>query len=414
MVLIRVLSKPQMGTYALFLTVTTVFEMTKTGLLKNAHVRYVTNQLEEKSEIASSSMLINLTISFLFIGFVLLCGPWLGRALHTGPDLAMMLRWYIPAILLLVFFAHLEAVQQSHLDFKGVFAGYIVRQVTFFALIAGSLLLHTGLGLEQVAIFLAISVAAGTLVLYGYSRPYLFHRFNPTLTWVKRILGYGKFVFASGAVSNVFQNLDQFMMGTFLSSSAVATYYAATRINVVLDTPSFAAADILFPKSARASVDEGPDKVRYLFEKMVGILMAFTVPVSIVIILFPKVILYIVAGRAYLDAAPVLQLYMIAGLARPMQNQAANLLNSIGKPQVTLWMNILALAINLSINYLLLVKIGFYGAALGTSISSVLIVIVWYFLMRKQIGFDLRTTYGYAVETYRTIFTRGKGLLKSA
>jgi lipopolysaccharide exporter len=411
-ILVRVVPKPQMGVWELFLTVTTIFEMTKTGLLKNAHVRYVTNELEEKSEIASSSVVINLAISLLFIILVILFAPWLSNIFKVRQELAMMLRWYIPGILMLVYFAHLEAVQQSHLDFKGVFAGYLVRQVVFFVLITGSWLLHYVFTLWDVVIYQLISIFLGTITLYFYSRPYLYHRFNPTWVWIKRILSYGKFIFASGAVSNIFQNLDKIMTGTFLSSSAVASYGAAARMNIFLDTPSFAAADILFPKSSRASVEEGTEKVRYLFERMVGVLMSFTVPLSIFIILFPRPIILLIAGRQYLDAAPILQLYMIAGLARPLHNQAANLLNSIGKPAITLWMNALALVVNLGINYLLLKSIGFYGAALGTSISSITILIVWYFLMRRLIGFSPRSTYEYMIGTYKTVWNQGMKMLR--
>ncbi len=411
-VLVRSLSKAQMDTWALFLAVTTVFEMTKTGLLKNAHVRYVTNEMDEKSAIASSSILINLAISTLFILLVLIFGPYVSLKLDKGMDLYKMLLWYIPGILMLVYFAHLEAVQQSHLDFKGVFAGYIVRQVVFFACITGTLIVDKFFNLKLVVIYQLISIATGTLVMYLYSRPYLFHRFNPSWNWVKRILNYGKFVFASGAVSNIFQNLDKFMMGTFMKvPGQVASYDNAGRLNVFLDTPSFAAADILFPKSSKALAEEGPDKVRYLFEKMVGILMSFTVPISIFFILFPRLILYIISGNRYLNAAPIVQLYMIAGIARPFHNQSANLLNSIGKPQITLYMNLLALTFNLGLNWYLLNKIGFYGAAWGTSISSVLILIVWVFLMRQQIGFDWRSVGKYMMETYRMVFSKGRAIL---
>ena len=56
------LTKDQMGAWALFLAITTVFETTKTSLLKNAHIRYVstTDAEKEKTTIASSSLLINI------------------------------------------------------------------------------------------------------------------------------------------------------------------------------------------------------------------------------------------------------------------------------------------------------------------------------------------------------------------
>jgi len=59
-----------MGLWAFFLVVTTLFETTKSYLLKNAHIKFVGNNNLEKASIASSSIIINATITALFIGFL--------------------------------------------------------------------------------------------------------------------------------------------------------------------------------------------------------------------------------------------------------------------------------------------------------------------------------------------------------
>jgi lipopolysaccharide exporter len=413
-VLIRTLSKPEMGAWGLFLAITTIFEQTKVGLLKNAHIRYVSSSDEhsEKSAIASSSFLINASIAGLFILLIVLFSDWASARLHTGMELASMLKWFIPGLICMVFFSHLEAIQQSFLDFKGVFAGYFVRQVVFFLCIAGCLVLRIHYSLIDVVLFQSLGFLVGTLVIYYYSRRYLEYRFNPTVAWVKRILGYGKYIFASGAISNVFSNLDQLMTGTFMTSTVVADYSTANRINSLLDIPSYAAADIIFPKSARASVEEGLEKVRYLFERMVGILLSFSTPIALFIIIFPRLVIWLIAGSNYLSAAPILQLYMITGLIRPMQNQSANLLNSIGKQAVAFWMNSAALAVNLAINYVLLKTIGYYGAAVGSTLSYSLGLIGWYFIMRRLIGFQPRNIGKYMLETYLAIYSFGMQLIR--
>ena len=413
-VLIRTLSKPQMGAWALFLVVTTIFEQTKTGLLKNAHIRYVSssNEPDEKSAIASSSLVINAGITALFILLICLFSDWASFRLHTGTELASMLKWFIPGLICMVFFSHLEAIQQSFLDFKGVFAGYFVRQIVFFLCIAGCLVLHIHYSLLNVVLYQSIGFLLGTLVIFYYSRRYLEYRFNPTVAWVKRILSYGKYIFASGAISNIFSNLDQLMTGTFMSSTVVAYYNTALRINVLLDIPSYAAADIIFPKSARASVEEGAEKVRYLFERMVGILLSFSTPIALFIIIFPRLVIWLIAGSSYLAAAPILQLYMITGLIRPMQNQSANLLNSIGKQAIGFWMNTFALAANLLINYACLKTIGFYGAAVGSTLSYSLALVAWYFLMRRIIGFNPRNILKYMLESYLMIYSFAMQLIR--
>jgi len=413
MVLIRELTKAQMGTWALFLTIITLFEATKAGLLKNAHIMYVSSSEDEheKSAIASSSFLINVLISALFIVLILFFSNWLGIKLHSGMDLGVMLRWFIPGLICMIFFSHFEAIQQSFLDFKGVFAGYMVRQVVFFIIIIIHLFLHIGFTLKDLAIYQSISVLLGTIVIYLYTRKYLSYRFKVQREWVNKIFNYGKYVFGSGLIINIFANFDQLMTATFMSSSFVAYYNVALRINGFIDIPSYAAAQIIFPKTAKASVEEGTEKVRYLYERIVGILLSFTTPIALFIIIFPKFIVTIIAGAQYLAAVPILQLYMILGLLRPMQNQAANTLNSIGKPQLCFKLDALGLIMNLGINYICLTIFGFYGAAIGTFITCSITTIIWYFVMKKEIGLNLPSVGYHVVNSYKMAYVEARNIL---
>ncbi|MGB3006852.1 MAG: oligosaccharide flippase family protein [Chitinophagaceae bacterium] len=327
MILIRTLPKPEMGVWILFLIITSIFETTKTSLIKNAHIRFVSSidDNTEKTAIASSSLVINAFITTLFILFILFFSGWLSSWLKTGIELSRMLIWFIPGLTGMIFFSHFEAIQQSHLDFKGVFAGNFIRQLIFFGIIIFHFLSKTSFSLAHLALYQGGSIIAGTIVLYIYSKKYLLHIFDPTVAWVKKILGYGGYIFSSGIISNIVANIDQIMIAKFLSSSSVAYYGTASRINLLVDIPSYAASEIIFPKAARASMEEGKGKVRYLYERMVAILLCFTTPAAIFIILFPKFVILIIAGSSFYAAAPILQLYMFTGLLRPMQNQAANL-----------------------------------------------------------------------------------------
>jgi len=114
----------------------------------------------------------------------------------------------------------------------------------------------------------------------------------------------------------------------------------------------------------------------------------------------------IISGHQYAAAAPILQLYMLTGLLRPVQNQAANLMNSIGKAKLVFVMNTATLGSMLVINYICLKYLGFYGAALGTLIATMLSFIAWYFIMRKEIDLNLAKVYYYSKDTYKSVYTQ--------
>ena len=410
----RGLTVAEMGIYALFQIVITNFELAKSSLLKSAHIKFMSmnEDVAEKTRIASSSLMVNSLITVLFIALVLMFSQVLGQLLHTGPMLEEMLFWYIPGLIGMVFFSHLEATQQGHLDFKGVFAGYFARQVSFFVLILVQVVSGRPLRLTDVAVYLSGSVILGTIVLYVNTRKYLRHRWDYEGRWTRRLLGFGGYIFGAGVVSNIYLSLDQVMTAAVLQSTAgVGEYNAATRLNQFLDTPSIAAAEVLFPKAAKAAAQEGTGKVRYLFERMVSVLLCFTIPVAAVFVIIPGLVIRMILGPGYVIAAPILQLYMISGVLRPVQIQAANVLNSIGKPRLVFILNTGYLAANLGISYVCLVTIGFYGAAIGSVITFWLGSVVWYAVLRKQIGFQLapvfqymreylRMGYGYAVRLF--------------
>ncbi len=412
-ILIRSLDKHQMGTWALFLIVTTVFEVSKTNLLKNAHIRFTTSSSdpEARSGIASSSMVINALISIGFIALIVLFSGPLSRALNAGDDLALMLQWFIPGLILMIFFAHLEAVQQAHMDFKGVFAGYFIRQISFFLLLVYHFITKEPITIINLAIYQSISIFLGVVVIFLFSRKYLLFRFNPSRFWMKKIMGYGGYIFGSGFLSNIFANMDQILTAYFLLPADVAHYNAAQRINQFIDVPSFAAAEILFPKVSQASAEEGTTRVKYLYERMVAILLSFTIPAALFIICFPHFVINIIAGREYGAAALILQIYMVLGLLRPMQNQAANILNSIGKPELCFYLNGIFMFVNLGINYACLKQFGFYGAAIGTLITCLLGFVAWYVIMKKHIGFEMGQIFKYILETYKMIYTQALNLI---
>lgn len=396
-----------MGVWAFFLVVTTLFETTKSSLLKNAHIKFVGNKKEEKTGVASSSLLLNGTINVLFILFLFLFSGKLSSWLGSGIELEQMLKWFTPGMIFLVFFSHFEAVAQSHLDFKSVFAGYFTRQVVFFLLILSNTVLKIHFSLIEVVTYQTISIFCGTIVIFLFSKKHLLYVFNPSVKWIKELLGFGGYIFGIAITSNIFSNLDQLMIGRFTSSkSMVANYNSATRISALVDIPSFAAAEILLPKVSQVDLNKGFYEVTYMYERMVAVLLSFTTPVALFIFFFPKLIITLIAGQQYIDAAFILQMYMLSALVKPIQNQAANIFLYIGKARLCFLINLIFLGVNCGLNYLCLIKLGPYGAAIGNAIRCILATIIWYILIQKSIDVNYRNIVKYSIDTYKAVYSK--------
>lgn len=387
LILVRIMNKEEIGTWALFLGISTTFELTKTALLKNGIITFY-HSTNKKSEVLSSGLLLNFAYSIISIILILLVGELIARYLKSE-ELSTMLRIYIISILLLVYFSHFEYIQQSNLSFFGSFVSYTIRQGTFFLLILITFILNRRTTLNELVYFQNVSLLLAVLTSFFLTRRFLNYKFFPRKKMIKDIFNYGKYIFTSGVLSNIFGNLDRYMIAGMINNTFVAYYDLSARINNMIDVPTFALADVLFPKSVIAEKEEGISKVRKIFETTTAGVVAMLIPISILIIIFNKIIIKVLAGSNYLSASSIIIVSMLYAPLRPIQNQACNVLNSINKPQITLQINIIFLVLNILFDYVFIRSFGYIGAAIGSMLVTVVGANIAVLLLHKYTGTNI-------------------------
>ena len=399
-----------MGIWAIFMVIITVYELSKNGLLKSAHIRFVSTSKDEneKKKIAWSSLVINLSIALLLILFILIFSRNLSGWLNTGEELSNLLIFFIPGICIMVFYSHYEAVQQSYLDFKSLFYGNIVRQSSFFFAILYDHLTNTEVTLNTILLYHTISILLGGITLFIVGYKYLSFKIEPSFAWIKEIIKYGKYILGSSIISNIYSNIDQLMTSKFLSPVIVSYYSTATRISGIIDIPINSAADVLFPKMAQASTNEDSNKVKYFLEKTIALLLCLIIPTTIFIIIFSKLIVQIIAGSMYTEASFILQIYVIRMTIGIFQHQSANTLISIGKSKLHFLLNSIGFVLKIIITYFCLKYFGFYGAAIGSLIMPSLNFVLWAIVMKKQIDVNFKNIYRYMLDFYKDLISKIK------
>ena len=71
---------------------------------------------------------------------------------------------------------------------------------------------------------------------------------------------FGKYIFGTNVFSSLGRSADQFISAGLISADVVAYYNVVARINNMMDVPSFAIADVFFPKNVEAMVTSGRKK----------------------------------------------------------------------------------------------------------------------------------------------------------
>ncbi|MGB8191085.1 MAG: oligosaccharide flippase family protein [Chitinophagaceae bacterium] len=415
-ILVRHITPEENGVWSLFLTIVTLIEVIKQGLLRNPLIKFLGMPENNKDVVQSTVIVINLAFSLLIILLVALAGTVIAAFLKT-PYLYDLLLWNTLFILLLVPFNHCEVLLQAHFKYQQIFLAYFLRQGLF--MIGVVLLVYVFpqyLNLVNLVIIQIVSLLAGTVLIFISSRSLLPKKLQFSLELTKSILHFGKYVFGTNVFSNISRFADHFVTANAiadptLGKTYVSYYNAVGRINNLIDMPSVAVADVLFPKNVQALANEGINKVKYYFERMVGSIISIVLPASILIMLLPKLTLLVIAGQQYVEAANILRIVMIIAILRPFFYQFGATMDAIGKPQLNFWYNLLLMALNFSLTYLGLYLIGRDGAAWALVIHHFISLMIVYQVLKKHVNIEMRNIAGFVIENYRQMFAMAKRIL---
>lgn len=397
----------EMGIWALFLTIFSLIENTKQGLLRNPMIKFLSEPgyVNHRNKVQSSSLISNILFSTIVVGLLFFGGRFFAGLLNV-PELYQLFQLGILIIIVLIPFNHLEVLLQAHFRFKAIFYGYLCRQ-GFFMISVIILLLHNKqvLTLINLVKLQIISQSLGTVILLYFARKYLYRRFETDKRTMLLMFNYGKYVFGTNVFSSMGKSADQFITARLISADVVAYYNIVARINNLMDVPSFAIADVLFPKNVEAMATSGPEKVRYYFERMVGTILSILIPLSILIFLLPHFFISILAGSRYYSAIPILQIVILFSILRPFSYQFGTTMDAIGKPALNFWVNLLVMILNYGFMYFGLRYTGWLGAAYGADAAAIVSFLIMYFVLKKVVGIQIRETIKWIWKSYVEILS---------
>jgi lipopolysaccharide exporter len=403
-----------MGIWALFLAIFSLIENVKQGLLRNPMIKFLSEPeyVNHRNKVQSASLLTSILFSILVICLLFFGGSMLANWLNT-PELYPLLIYGIGIIVMLIPFNHFEVLLQAHFKFKAIFYGYLCRQGIFTLSIV--ILLIIDKSVLTLVNLVKLQIAGqffGTGVLMFFAKGYFYRKFDTDKTTLSRMFHFGKYIFGTNVFAALGRSADQFISAGLISADVVAYYNVVARINNVMDVPSVAIADVLFPKNVEAMVTSGTEKVRYYFERMVGSIISILAPISILIFIIPQVFIRLLAGTKYYAAIPILQIVILFSFLRPFSFQFGTTMDAIGKPRINFWVNLLTMCLNFGLMYLGLRYTGWLGAAYGAVVSGILSFMIMYSVLNKQIGVRLVETFRYVGFAYREMYTKAKKAIK--
>jgi O-antigen/teichoic acid export membrane protein len=388
--LIRTMPQAEFGTWALYLTITTIIETSRNGLIQNALIKLIFSSAPENlDKIVTASWIINIFYSLLIFVILVSFGGYAGM-IFDAPELQTMFVYYGISLFLLIPFSQFNFIQQAKFSFSGIFWSTATRQGLLF--VGVLILCFSGLDFDPRTLVLvqAGCTFAGLMVAYFSAKKYYTYGFAADRNAVKEVFAFGKYVMGTNLCSLFFKSIDQLMVGSFFNTSAAALYNSAIRLSNLIEYPTTAIAEVVYPKSAEKYTEGKEASAKNMFEKSVGLTMALTLPAVIFTFLLADWIIYIIAGPAYAESANILRITILFGVFTPFFRQFGISMDSSGRPQTNFIVLLASVPINLVCNFVGLRAWGILGAAFGTLLSYAIVNVICYTLMVRIFRIEIK------------------------
>jgi lipopolysaccharide exporter len=388
MILWRSMTKAEVGTWGVFLLVTALVEMTRSGMIQNALMRFIAQNADKDTElghIQTSALVLSVMFSIVST-FLLFVSLGFMASKLDAPQLVEIFPIYFLINFVMIAFYHANYVQQANLEFRGIFWSTFYYRGLPFAWAVYCIATGSTLYLKHLAIAMLVGATIGALVSAKFAFPYFRIAKQISKAWLGKMLSYGKYVLGTNLSTMIYKNIDRVAVGSVIGTEAFAIYDAAAKITQMVEVPSFSMAAVVFPQSSRAMHEQGTEGVKQLYERSVAAILAFILPFIVACLLFAEPIVRILAGPEYIDSAGILRLTALFALFLPFAVQFGTILDSTGKPHTNFWYTTFTAVLNLGLSFVFVRKFGLYGGAYATLLSY----IVSFVLMQRVLGKEYR------------------------
>lgn len=397
------MSKEDFGVWSLFLTVTTIVEMSRNGLIQNALIKLLHSHNQEfENKIITASWIINGIYTLVVYGLLLLLSEFALQFLGMY-SLKLMFIYFGLSMVFLIPISQFNYLQQARLSFDGVFWTAIVRQGIFFLIVLFIYIFKLPVSVTSLVWIQACCTVAGLVVAYFTARKYMIHRYCWDKDITLKVFTFGKYVMGTNLASLLFKSIDQFSVGYFLNASSVALYSSAIRLSNLIEYPATSVAEVVYPYSTSKIQKDGEQVAKGIYEKSVGITLLITIPIVVITLLFSDWIIYLIAGESYSQSSAILRVTILFGLLTPFNRQFGLLMDSSNRPHLNFALLVFALVINVIMNLIFIHFFGLIGAAYGTLLSYLVISIIGHFILVHYFNVSMHNVLMYMIYYLRQL-----------
>lgn len=202
--------------------------------------------------------------------------------------------------------------------------------------------------------------------------------------------------FAMACATQVYLNLDGIMLGFMTDEVDVGYYDAAVKLKTILVSIVTSLGSVLLPRASYYVENKQMDEFRKITAKALHFVWIFATPLMIFFIIFAKEGLLFITNTEFLPAVPAMQIIIPTILFIGISNiLGIQVLVPIGKEKIVLYSEIGGAVVDLILNLIFIPKFKAAGAALGTTVAELVVVLIQaYFMRQLKDTIDIKCVFG--------------------
>ena len=352
MLLARLLSVADFGLWAFFLSVFTMFDMLRSGLLSSATIKYYTEGQEAHELVQIEKSVLQLSTAVTFLSFLFPLVYFVFGFQNAKPELYTLAVGVVPLSFVSILPTLATWIAQAKQNFRVILRIRMIIQLTFFLVIASGYIWPIDLELVFYGYCLSYALAALWVLFTG--RVKLMLLFGPLGTWCKRIVKFGGYSMGTLLGSNLLRNSDTYIIMAFLNEASVAIYNVPNRIMGLLDIPiqAFSSAD--YPRLVSLIEKKQFSELQTSFNKGLGISLLVVWPAAILVFFAAKWIVVLIAGIQYENSYLIMRIFAIYAMLLPLDRYTGLMLDALGIPKRNMAKVVLMLVANVVLDIVVL------------------------------------------------------------
>jgi O-antigen/teichoic acid export membrane protein len=173
-------------------------------------------------------------------------------------------------------------------------------------------------------------------------------------------------LFSINVSVSIYAVLDTIILGLLTNPASVSYYSVPLKLVKIFWTVVNGAGVVLIPRVASYFVNNDSGGIQSVMQKSMNIVFLLTIPFCFFCLMFPAEILSVIAGHKYAQAATALRILSVVPFIIAVCNVCGTqYLMPIGKEKSILHATLLGLVVSLGLNFLLIPRLNFTGAAIA-------------------------------------------------